>query len=315
MIITITLNPAVDRVVTLPTLHLGNTNRIKDGMLDPGGKGVNVSRMIHELGGESVAMGFLAGSLGKVIEDALTKLGIRQDFVHTPGQTRQNLAIIETATHRHTILSEAGPETEVKYVEKLRRELERHLHPNDWVVLAGSVPPGVPNNVYATLTELVHAYGAEVCIDADGKFLELGVAAIPDLIKPNCEELERLAGRSLAGIDQILLAAYGLRADGIRYVVVSLGREGALAVSPEGAYRVFPPAVHAMSAIGSGDSLVAGLVLALSRGEPLVDGLRLGTAAGAATALQPGTRLGTRADVDRLLPLVVVKPMQLARVA
>jgi len=315
MIITVSLNPAVDRVVTLPALHLGDTNRIEDGPLDPGGKGINVTRMINTLGGDCLAMGFVAGPLGKVIEDALARAGIREDFVHTPGQTRQNLAIVETRMQRHTILSEAGPPTELTYLDKLRFELERRLRPNDWVVLAGSVPPGIPASVYADLTEIAHAYGAMVCLDADEKLLELGIEAIPDLVKPNCEELGRLVGRTLENVHDVLAAAYDLRARGIRDVVVSRGGKGAVAVSPEGAYEVLPPPIRSISAIGAGDSLVAGVVYALARGEPLVDGLRLGTAAGAATALQPGTRLGTSKDVERFLPLVVVKPLTLSRAA
>lgn len=315
MIITVTLNPAVDRIVTLPELRLGDTNRITDGVLDPGGKGINVSRMVHELGSQSIAMGFIAGSLGRFIEESLGKRGIAVDFTHTPGDTRQNLAIIETSLHRHTILSEAGPPTDLKYLQRLRRAMERRLRPNDWVVLAGSVPPGIPHAVYADLTELAHAYRARVCLDADDGLLDLGVKAIPDLVKPNCQELERLVGRTLPDIAAIIQAANDLHADGIANVVVSLGRKGAIAVSDQGAWRVSPPAVRAISAIGSGDSLVAGLVLALSEGDSLATGLRLGTAAGAATALRPGTRLGTRADVERLEPLVILEPLRAARVA
>lgn len=315
MIITVTLNPAVDRIITLTELHLGDTNRITDGVLDPGGKGVNVSRMIHELGAASLAMGFVAGSLGRFIEESLNKLGIAEDFIHTPGDTRQNLAIIETRLHRHTILSEAGPPTDLKYLRRLRSEIERRLRPSDWVVLAGSVPPGIPLTVYADLTELAHATGAQVCLDTDGELLEEGVKAIPDLVKPNCEELERLVGRTLPDTPAIVLAANDLHASGIAHVVVSMGRKGAFAISDAGAWRVTPPTVRAISAIGSGDSLVAGLVVALANGESLATGLRLGAAAGAATALQPGTRLGTRSDIERLEPLVVLEPLRTASIA
>jgi 1-phosphofructokinase len=315
MIVTVTLNPSVDRVVELYELRLGDTNRVTDGVIDPGGKGVNVSRMIRELGGDSLATGFVAGSLGKFVEDSLNHAGIRDAFIHIPGQTRMNLAIVETRWHRHTMLNEAGPVTDPKYLQRLRRLLENRVGPRNWVVLAGSVPPHLPLSVYADLTELLHAKGALVCLDADGEALALGVQAMPDLIKPNREELERLVHRQLPTLAEVVQAAWEVQNGGVPMVVVSLGRQGAIAVSSQGAWRVLPPPVVTVSAIGSGDSLVAGLVLALSRGQALPEGLRLGTAAGAATAMQPGTRLGCAADIERLLPEIVVESLAVAQAA
>jgi len=309
MIVTVTLNPAVDRVVLLYELRLGDSNRVFDGEIDPGGKGVNVSRVLRELGGESMATGFVGGSLGHFIEASLKKAGITDAFIHTPGQTRQNLAIVETRWHRHTMLNEAGPETDPKYVRRLEQLLARRVMRGDWVVLAGSVPPLIAPGVYRDLTELVHAAGAKVCLDTDGVPLVEGIHACPDLVKPNREELERLVGRSLPTDAMIVRAAADLRAEGIENVVVSMGRQGCIALGPTGAWLVYPPPVETVSAIGSGDSLVAGLVLALSRGKSLEEGLRLGTAAGAATALRPGTRLARGEDIRRLLPQVVVEPL------
>lgn len=315
MIVTVTLNPAVDRVVVLYELKLGDSNRVYDGEIDPGGKGVNVSRVLHELGGTSLAAGFVAGSLGKFIEASLNKVGIHDLFIHTPGQTRQNLAIVETRWHRHTLLNEAGPETDPRCVRRLERQLAKRLVPGDWVVLAGSVPPGIPPSVYADLTELVHHAGGKVCLDTDGEPLAEGIRARPDLVKPNREELERLVERPVATDEQVVRAAMQLRQQGISYVAVSMGRMGTIAIGPSGAWRALPPPVATISAIGSGDSLVAGLVLALSRGETLREGLLLGTAAGAATAMRPGTRLARSEDIQRLLPLVSVEPLLLEKAA
>jgi 1-phosphofructokinase len=315
MIVTVTLNPAVDRVVVLDELRLGDTNRVYDGEIDPGGKGVNVSRVLRELGGDSIAMGLVAGSLGRFIEASLEKAGIAHAFLHTPGQTRQNLVIVETRFQRHTLLNEAGPETDPLYVRRLERQLARRVKAGDWVVLAGSVPPRIPPSVYADLTELVHAAEGRVCLDADGEPLAQGIRACPDLIKPNREELERLVGRPLPDQAHVVQAAMDLHDRGIAYVVVSMGRRGTIALGPEGAWRALPPLIETVSAVGSGDSLVAGVVLALSRGESLVEGLRLGTAAGAATAMRPGTRLARAEDIVRLLPRVVVEPLYLRKAA
>ncbi len=315
MIVTVTLNPAVDRVVVMDELRLGDTNRVYDGEIDPGGKGVNVSRVLRELGGESIATGLVAGSLGRFIEASLDKAGITHAFIHTPGQTRQNLVIVETCCQRHTALNEAGPETDPRYVRRLEMQLARRIKPGDWVVLAGSVPPRISPAVYADLTNLAHTFGARVCLDTDGKPLVEGIRTCPDLVKPNREELERLLGRRLSTDDQDISAAMELHDRGIPYVVVSLGRRGTIAIGPDGAWRARPPLVRTVSAVGSGDSLVAGLVLALSRGESLAEGLRLGTAAGAATAMRPGTRLARAEDIARLVPLVVVEPLRVRKAA
>lgn len=315
MIVTVTLNPAVDRVVVLYELHLGDSNRVFDGQIDPGGKGVNVSRVLQELGETSLATGFVAGSLGSFIQASLKRVGIPAAFIQIPGQTRQNLAIVETRWHRHTMLNEAGPETDPRHVAQLEQLIVKRIAPGDWVVLAGSLPPGIPTGVYAELTRLVHANGGKVCLDTDGEPLVAGILARPDLVKPNREELERLIGRPIVNEEQAVRAALRLYHQGIPYVAVSMGRDGAIAIGPGGAWRAYPPPVETVSAIGAGDSLVAGLVLALSRGESLADGLRLGTAAGAATTLRPGTRLALSQDIQRLLPLVSVESVLLEKAA
>jgi len=315
MIVTVTLNPAVDRVIVLCELHLGDTNRVTDGQIHPAGKGVNVSRVLAEIGGKSLATGFIAGTLGDLIEKSLRDAGIPVHFIRIPGQTRQNLAIVETCPQRHTLLNEAGPATDPVYLRRLEHELGRRIRPGDWVVMAGSVPPHLPLTVYADLIELVHQAGAKAVLDADGEPLRAGVAAKPDLIKPNREELQRLIGRPVTTDAEVLAAALKLHRRGITYVVVSMGRRGAIGVGPDGAWRAIPPAVMTISAVGAGDSLVAGLVFALSRGEALAEGLRLGSAAGAATALRPGTRLASAEDFQRLLPLTKVEPLALQAAA
>ena len=315
MIVTVTLNPAVDRVVVLYELRLGDSNRVFDGQIDPGGKGVNVSRVLQELGETSLATGFVAGSLGSFIQSSLQRVGIPSAFIQIPGQTRQNLAIVETRWHRHTMLNEAGPETDPRHVAQLEQLIAKRIAPGDWVVLAGSLPPGIPTGVYADLTRMVHANGGKVCLDTDGEPLVAGILARPDLVKPNREELERLIGRPVVNEEQVIHAATRLHHQGICYVAVSMGRDGAIAIGADGAWRAYPPPVETVSAIGAGDSLVAGLVLALSRGQSLADGLRLGTAAGAATTLRPGTRLALSQDIQRLLPLVTVASISLEKAA
>lgn len=308
MIITITLNPAMDRTVLVEELVLGEVNRVREGRSDPGGKGINVSRVLRELGTASLAMGFVAGSIGRFIEASLNEIGIQDDFIHTLGQTRTNLSIVEAKSRRQTSLNEPGPPTDPRWVKELYSRIQPRLSEGTWVVMAGSVPPGVPRAVYAELITMIKRNKGFAVLDADGEPLALGVAAQPCLVKPNLAELERLVGRTLRGDDEIIGAAKGLHEAGITYVVVSLGAQGALAVGPGDVWRGYPPHVEAQSGVGAGDSLVAGLVLRLAEGRGLAEGLRLGMAAGAATALTPGTMLCRKEDVERLLPEVQIEP-------
>ncbi|MBI2863010.1 MAG: 1-phosphofructokinase [Chloroflexi bacterium] len=309
MIITLTLNPAMDKTVFLDELVVGETNRAKDSLSDPGGKGINVSRVIRELGQESLAMGFVSGSVGRFVEHALNERGIFDDFIHTPGQTRTNVEIVERKGGRTTNINEAGPETDPKFVKELRSRLRARIAFDSWLVVAGSVPPGIDPGVYAEIVDLAKRLGANTVLDADGRPLALGAAAEPTLVKPNLRELETLVGHPMAYEADVYAAARHLHERGIEHVVVSMGNRGSLAVSKQGSWKAVPPEVKVVSTTGAGDSLVAGLVLSLDQDKPFVEGLRLGTAAGAATALAPGTQLCRREDIERLAPLVQITPL------
>lgn len=307
MIITVTLNPAMDKTVTIDELVLGETNRVKESRTDPGGKGINVSRVLRELGQSSLAMGFVSGSVGRFIEASLNEIGIVDDFIHTPGQTRTNFAIVEERRDVTTLIAEKGPHTEPHYTQELKLRLRGHCRRGSWVVLAGSIPPGIGENIYAELIELARQCGASTALDAEGELLRRGVEARPDLIKPNRFELEELLGRVLTKDEEIVRAARHIQAKGVGIVVVSMGSKGAIAVSADGAWKAVPPRIEARSTTGAGDSMLAGVLYALENGRSLAEALRLGTAAGAATALTPGTQLCRREDIDRLLPQVVVE--------
>ncbi|MDO8670691.1 MAG: 1-phosphofructokinase [Dehalococcoidia bacterium] len=309
MIITLTLNPAMDKTVFLDRLVVGEVNRAKESLIDPGGKGINVSRVIRELGQESLAMGFVSGSVGRFVEHALNDRGIFDDFIHTPGQTRTNIEIVEQGRGVTTNINDTGPTTDPKFVKALRARLHAHLTFGSWLVVAGSVPPGIEPDVYAGFIDFAKKLGANTILDADGTPLVLGVAAGPTMIKPNWRELEALVGRLIADEADVFTAAMNLHERGIEYVVVSMGKQGSIAICNEGKWKVISPQIKVVSTTGAGDSLVAGIVLSLAGGKPFVEGLRLGTAAGAATALAPGTQLCKKEDVDRLIPQVQIIPL------
>jgi 1-phosphofructokinase family hexose kinase len=309
MIVTLTLNPAIDQTLVLPRFVAGDTLRVKSSRFDPGGKGINVSRVIRELGGASVAMGFAPGGLGRYIEHTLEAQGIECDFVHTKGETRTNITIVDETRHTHTILSDPGPNTDARAVGELRERLNERLQPGDWLVLAGSIPPPLDGRVYVDIISEASERGVHTVLDADGEALAAGANAHPEIVKGNRRELERLLGRHLDDETSTLKAAREVEDSGVACVVVTRGREGAVATTHGEYLRGVAPRVRAVSAVGSGDAFLAGIVLTLSRGGRMQDALRLGIAAGTASVLNPGTELCHRREVDILMPRVRVQPI------
>ncbi len=310
MIFTVTLNPAIDQTMVLERFVAGDTLRVKSSRFDPGGKRINVSRVVRELGGESVAMGFAPGGLGRYIEQTLKAQGIECDFVHTKGEARTNITILDESRHMHTILSDPGPQTDGRYAEQLLSKLRKRLRANDWLVVAGSIPPPLSPDIYAEIITMARENWVHTVLDADGPALVGGVAARPEMVKGNRRELERLLGFRLSDERSTLEAAGALRGMDIRMAVVTRGREGAVAVCEDGSFRSLAPRVRAVSAVGSGDSFLAGIVLSLSRGDNMEDALRLGVAAGTACVLTPGTELCRRREVDILQPRVKVQRIE-----
>jgi len=254
-------------------------------------------------------MGFAPGGLGRYIEDELEKAGIETDFVHTEGETRTNIAILDEARHGTTILSAPGPDTSPAAVEELRGRLRSRLKPGDWLVLAGSIPPPLSSHCYNEIIQEASDSGVHTVLDADQDPLAEGTAAHPEIVKGNRREFERLVGRPLDDEESTLAAAREVHDSGVPTVLATRGRHGAIAVSRGSIWRGVAPRVRAVSAVGSGDAFVAGVVLTLSRGDSMEDALRLGIAAGTAAVLTPGTELCHRREVDILHPRVRVEPI------
>lgn len=307
MIITVTLNPAIDQTIQLERLTLGDTNRVRDSRIDPGGKGINIARVLRELGRESLAAGLAPGSLGRFIEHSLLEQGILCDFVHTRGQTRTNLTLMDESEHETTVLSYRGPVTDPRHITTLYTRLRRYLSPGDWLVVAGSIPPPIEAQEYARLIEFGRERGAHTVLDADADALAAGLTGQPEVVKSNHHEAERLLGRTLESEDDVLWAACEMRKLGAGTAIVTNSARGAVAVTDEGAWWSTPPAMVVVSAVGAGDALLAGLLFKLADGEPIEAALSYGTAAGSAACLTPGTQLCHRADVDRLLSQVRVR--------
>ena len=306
-IVTLTPNPAVDQMVWLEGLELGRVNRLLATQLDPAGKGINAARVAHRLGWPTRAFGFAGGETGAMLERLLELEGVEHDFVQIPGRTRFNTTIVACRTW--TSLRGVGPDIAPEHLDELERRVCAALGPGRVLVMAGSLPPGVPADCYARFVRAAKRRGATVLLDAAGEPLSLGVAERPDLIKPNVPEAEGLLGRRLSGIEEVSQGARELVRRGVGTVVVSMGAEGAIVARGAQLWRVRPPRVERKSTVGSGDSMVAGLAVGFAAGKRLEEGIALATAAGAATAMTPGTARGTAAAIGALLPAVRVEEL------
>ena len=304
MIYTVTLNPALDKTVEIPGMALDTVNRITEMRTDPGGKGINVSKVIAKLGGESCAVGILGGESGKMLEKLLEGEPFATRFRFVEGQTRTNLKIIDREGHTNTDINEPGLTVTAAELDALLRELLAELRPGDIVVLAGSLPKGAPQDTYRTWTAACKKAGARVFLDADGALLAEGIKAAPYLIKPNDDELSRLAGRKLETIEELTAEGQKLLERGIERVVISLGGRGALYLRKGSTIYAEGLKVPVGSTVGAGDSVVAALAYAEAQGLSEEEAVRLSTAAGAANVMCSGTQAAERAAVEALLPKV-----------
>ena len=310
MIITVTMNPAIDKTVEIPCLQPGGLNRISRVEYDAGGKGINVSKTIRELGGESIAIGFLGGNAGKTIQNVLNEKQIRHDFIWVEGETRTNTKVLET-NGAVTELNESGPVITKEQAEALLEKLSGYATENTLFILAGSIPNSVDKDIYARITRRVHKKGAKVLIDADGELFEKALAAGPDMIKPNRAELEAYAGFAHRASDEELFGiAQKLMALGIQTVAVSMGKSGAMFIRP--GYFVKCPAlsVKAHSTVGAGDAMVAALAYAWDLKSDNEETVRLCMAASAGAVTTVGTKPPARALVDTLMEQVIIENME-----
>lgn len=304
MIYTVTLNPALDKTVEIPGMALDTVNRITEMRTDPGGKGINVSKVIAKLGGESCAVGILGGGSGKMLEKLLEGEPFATRFRFVEGQTRTNLKIIDREGHTNTDINEPGLTVTAAELDALLRELLAELRPGDIVVLAGSLPKGAPQDTYRSWTAACKKAGARVFLDADGALLAEGIKAAPHLIKPNDDELSRLAGKKLETLEELTAEGRKLLERGIERVVISLGGRGALYLRKGSTIYAEGLRVTVGSTVGAGDSVVAALAYAEAQGLSEEEAVRLSTAAGAANVMCSGTQAAEREAVEALLPKV-----------
>ncbi|MCH8612627.1 1-phosphofructokinase [Arsenicicoccus dermatophilus] len=311
MILTLTPNPSVDRTITVARLERGAVQRASDSRMDPGGKGINVSRALAAHGTETVAVLPVGGPHGVIMTDLLREIDLSVETVPVAEGIRANVGVVEP-DGTTTKVNEQGPHLSPEEVAGLLAAVDRHADRRlTWLVGCGSLPPGLDGDFYADLVRRGHAAGARVAIDSSGPAMVAAVAAGPDLIKPNDEELEELVGRRLPTVGDVVEACRDLIAGGVGSVVVSLGSKGALLVTADEVAHARATITDPLSTVGAGDSLLAGYLHALSHGDTPATALRTAVAFGSAAVCLPGTEV-PGPDQVRAMHVEVVEPVDLA---
>lgn len=320
MIITVTMNPAIDKTVDVPELVCGGLNRITKVEYDAGGKGINVSKTIQELGGQSIATGFLGGNNGQVIAGVLKDKGIKCDFVWVSGETRTNTKVIE-ADGSLTELNEPGFLITQDHLQALKNKLLEYANEEAIFVFAGSIPAGVSKDIYGELIRLVKEKGAYTILDADGEAFRQSIDAGPDYIKPNDVELAEYFNLKAdnaeieesgdlkydSNILQLVCAAKRFKEKGVKNTIVSMGKKGALFLFEDYQAKCPSLSVTAHSTVGAGDAMVAALSYAWDQKLSSEETIKLCMAVSAGAVTTIGTKPPSKEVVDTLLTQVMIQ--------
>ncbi len=291
MIVTVTLNAAMDRTLLVPNFQLGQRHRASLGFASAGGKGVNVARALRRLGVPVIATGFAGGRTGVHIADGLTEEGILNDFVRIEGESRTSLALLDPIADRYTEINEWGPEVTEEELAALREKLGYLTQSASYVVFAGSLPRNVPTDFYGEIIRELSRRQVLVVLDVEGDALRQGVEAEPHLVAPNIREAEGLVGHEFSGDGDTAAGLEEIAELGARNVLIT-DEAGCFALVRDGSQakrvRAAAPRLEAVSTIGAGDTLLAGFLAARVEGRSVEDSVRHAVAVGAASVLEAG---------------------------
>lgn len=295
MIYTLTLNPSVDYIITMDEVKLGELNRVNDDSKFPGGKGINVSRLLKKMGVTSKAIGYLGGFTGKYIEDYLHAEDIETAFIQVEDDTRINVKI---KSMNETELNGRGPEISEDKFNELKKAIAA-LTNEDLLVIAGSIPSSMPETTYEQLVQQLAGQGTSFVVDAEGELLKKVLPYRPFLIKPNHHELGELFGKTFSSAEEVIPYGKKLIEMGAENVIVSLAAKGAVLITKGASYISSVPKGEVKSSVGAGDSMVAGFLAEYNISNDLEAAFRFSVACGSATAFSMG--LCTREKAEALL--------------
>ncbi|MCL2035374.1 MAG: 1-phosphofructokinase [Oscillospiraceae bacterium] len=306
MITTVTLNAAVDKLYLVKKVELDTVMRVEEVCNTAGGKGLNVSKVAALVGERVTATGFLGGFNGRYVKSLLESAGIIPRFAEIDAETRSCINIRDLSTGKHTEYLEPGSKITPENIAEFLRIFKEVLPQSDVVTISGSVPKGTPDDFYGDVIQLCRSAGKPVIVDTSGELLRKTVQAKPTMVKPNTDEIEQLLGYKPGTVDEIVEAAREIHKDGIGYVAVSLGKNGAVLVCDEGVFKGDTPDIPIVNSVGSGDSMVAGFAASISRGYDAAEMLRFAMAVSTANALEMPTGHIRLENVERLINEVTV---------
>lgn len=307
MILTVTMNPCIDKTIYLDELEVGAYNRVKNTRIDVAGKGLNVSTVLNHLGEDTLCMGINFRNNGNLLEQTMNSRGLKHHFVYADGSIRTNIKLFEQNSHTMTEINEAGPTVSSSLIDKLIDEIDARLEHTHILVLSGSIPPGVPADIYRRLIRMAHRKDVKTVLDTAGEPFALGLEEKPFLVKPNSLEFEQTFKKDLKAGKGPLEVARSVIESGVSYLCISMGADGALLLDREHAYRAKALPIEAKGLTGAGDSMVAGMCYALRRHLGSEDMLRYAMACSAGSVRQEGTLLARESDVKELLPQVEIE--------
>jgi tagatose 6-phosphate kinase len=308
MILTVTCNPAVDKTYNASGVMIGQVNRMRDLVSLPGGKGINVTKVLNQFGVPVTATGFLGGYPGDFIESALQKMNVATEFTKIRNMTRSNMNIIGDDGYVTEIL-EPGPYVAAFEKDQFLDNFRRLAPQSECVVMSGSLTDGLPENFYAKLIGICQEADVKVFLDTSGEPLKRGIEQQPYCIKPNRKELEYVTGRKLSTEAEVIQAAYAYVKAGISKVVVSMGDKGLLEISKHKVIKAVPPRIKAVNTVGSGDCVVAALVLGMVQGLGEEDTMQLAAGISAANATTLESGMVPRDTMDELVQNVSIVTM------
>lgn len=308
MIVSLTPNTTIDLTVFVERLQTNTTIRASRTVYSLGGKPTDAAWILGRMGVASLALGLAAGAIGEKVKALLEDFGVQTGFVAAEGETRINTVIIDESNGEHTTITSASMLVRPAHLDLLRERYLNALERATVLITGGSLPPGMRPDFYFEAIELARERGVPVIFDASEPNLSAGLRARPDFIKPNEHELSALVGRKLKTDAELYDAGREILERCGAQVVITMGKDGALAVLRERSYRIPPIPVEVSSPAGAGDAVLAGLAHAIHHKQPLEEGLRLGVAAATAVCLQPGTAAYDIADMQRFLPQVELLP-------
>ena len=309
MITTVTLNASIDKAYYMEgSLKNGTVMRVKAVHNSAGGKGLNVARAVHLCGEEVAATGLVGGYNGKYLEALLDQDNIPHDFEHIEGETRSCINILDE-TFGSTEYLEPGCAVSEREKQKFLERFPKIIGNSQVVTMSGSVPAGLPGDIYKEMILTAKKAGKQVILDTSGELLKKGLEACPTLVKPNQDELELLFSAKVTGREEVIAGAREIYGRGIPYVVVSLGGDGALMVCREGVMQAAAPKVEAVNTVGCGDTMIAGFALGSSEGLSVENTIKKASAMSAAAALREETGFFVREDMERILPQIEIEKL------